>query len=134
MPSGDDYSGFNHIRRCFWNLVKHEAYLLKQVRAESHQLFLQNNSIRDIRWVQNTPLIFKLLREKLGGSSFHDNINSLLNYSSRGICPLCNILSILEVTLFVHFYFLQSLSVMLQCPVYCNIKFFISTSILNKVI
>ena len=56
----------------------------------------------------NTPLEFKLLREKLR-SLLNPKINSQLTHSSKGSCSLCNIYKfLLKVTFFVHFYFLGS--------------------------
>ena len=62
-------------------------------------------------WVLNIPLIFRLLREKLGRSLFHVKINSQLIHSSRGSRSLCNIYKSLDLQTNV-----------LQCHLYCNIK------------
>ena len=60
-------------------------------------------------WALNTPLILKLSREKLGRNLLYVKINYYLTNSLRRSCSLCSIYkSLLKVTVFVHFYILES--------------------------
>ena len=71
-------------------------------------------------------MIFTLYREKL--SKFVSCQNKLkINDSSTGICLLCNIyMSLLKVTFFAHFFFLESLNNnAFQCHLNYNIEFFL---------
>ena len=87
-------------------LICENSYRLKAVNY-----FHKKISSEMFGWVLNIPLIFKILREKPSRSLFHVKINSQLTHSSRRTCSLCNICkSLLKVTFFVHFYFLESLN------------------------
>ena len=87
-------------------LICENSYRLKAVNY-----FRKKISSEMFGWVLNIPLIFKILREKPSRSLFHVKTNSQLTHSSRRTCSLCNICkSLLKVTFFVHFYFLESLN------------------------
>ena len=134
MLTIDVRQGFKALLKpCRTSLIKFickNSYGLKAVNY-----YWKKNSSGMLDWVLNTPLIFKLLREKL--VSCKNNLQ--LNHSSTGNYLLCDShMSFLKVTFFTHFFFLESLNQnSLQCHLYYNIKFFhgscISTGIINKV-
>ena len=106
----DDYFWVWLYSGAFWEPSQTPIWSLFAKIVKGVSYFFRNIPSEIFGWVLNTPLIFELLRGKLNRSLFHDKINSQVNFSSRGICSLCNILSLLKVTFFVHFYFLRSLN------------------------
>ena len=76
---------------------------------EAINYFLKSIPSEMCSWALNTPLILKLSREKLGRNLLYVKINYYLTNSLRRSCSLCSIYkSLLKVTVFVHFYILES--------------------------